>query len=163
MFTVSSVTWVNQAGVFDYGSDGLAGSRLVGVWADGVLVDTATVAAGTVDPLLNGFRWTTLTTPLTLIPTVSYVIGADYSGAGISDYFMTSATTLSPFVYVGDADSNPNNDAGHGGVLEFPSGTDSTTGLWGPNLRSVPDGGMTIALLGGALMGLAALRRKLFC
>ena len=28
---------------------------------------------------------------------------------------------------------------------------------------SVPDGGMTIALLGGALMGLAGLRRKLVC
>jgi len=28
---------------------------------------------------------------------------------------------------------------------------------------SVPDGGMTITLLGGALMSLAALRRKLFC
>ena len=27
----------------------------------------------------------------------------------------------------------------------------------------VPDGGMTVTLLGGALMGLAALRRKLFC
>ena len=28
---------------------------------------------------------------------------------------------------------------------------------------SVPDGGMTVTLLGGALMSLAALRRKLFC
>ena len=30
-------------------------------------------------------------------------------------------------------------------------------------LTAVPDGGMTVALLGGALVGLGALRRKLFC
>jgi hypothetical protein len=31
----------------------------------------------------------------------------------------------------------------------------------GPNVVSVPDGGSTISLLGFALLGLAALRRKL--
>ena len=50
-----------------------------------------------------------------------------------------------------------------------------TYSLWGapPNwapesygtatLTPVPDGGLTVALLGGALVGLQALRRKLFC
>ncbi len=33
----------------------------------------------------------------------------------------------------------------------------------GTMVCSTPDGGMTVALLGSAMMGLAALRRKLFC
>ena len=30
-------------------------------------------------------------------------------------------------------------------------------------ISPVPDGGMTVALFGSSLMGLAAFRRKLFC
>jgi VPDSG-CTERM motif len=33
----------------------------------------------------------------------------------------------------------------------------------GPTVLSVPDGGSTVSLLGCALLGLAALRRKLGC
>ena len=33
----------------------------------------------------------------------------------------------------------------------------------GPTIESVPDGGTTVSLLGCALLGLAALRRKLGC
>ena len=33
----------------------------------------------------------------------------------------------------------------------------------GPTVESVPDGGTTVSLLGCALLGLAALRRKLGC
>jgi hypothetical protein len=43
-------------------------------------------------------------------------------------------------------------------------------GTWGPasgvvvpNVPSVPDGGLTLTLLGGTLLGLGALRRKLGC
>jgi hypothetical protein len=43
----------------------------------------------------------------------------------------------------------------------------SDTEYYGANgaatLTAVPDGGMTFGLLGGALVGLQALRRKLFC
>ena len=36
----------------------------------------------------------------------------------------------------------------------------SSYGLYGPTANAVPDGGMTLALLGGALIGVGALRRQ---
>jgi hypothetical protein len=47
-------------------------------------------------------------------------------------------------------------------ILQMWTGTDMTAGEAAQNqLVLVPDGGMTVALLGGALVGLQALRRKL--
>jgi hypothetical protein len=48
-------------------------------------------------------------------------------------------------------------EIGNGGSGAASANIDSIT------ISSVPDGGMTVALLGGSLMGLAAFRRKLFC
>jgi hypothetical protein len=150
-FTVSSGLTVYQAGVFDYGSDGLAASHDVGVWnlATGQLLDTATVAAGTVDPLINGFRWTTLATPLILTPGITYVVGAYYGyGAGDNDYFMTQATINSPFTYIQDADSNPNNVPGQFS-MQMPTANDNLAGFWGPNLSNVPE---PTTMIAGALL-----------
>jgi len=138
VFTVSSQVTVTWAGVFDWGSDGLLGSHDVGVWnSSGALLDTATVAAGTVDPLINGFRWTTLAHALTLTPGTTYVVGAYYGGAGDNDYFVPQATINSPFIYIDDADSNPTGNLAPT-ALEFPTGNDDSaygvTGWWGPNL-----------------------------
>ena len=51
-------------------------------------------------------------------------------------------------------------------TLSFASLNDPY-GAFGPaladvSMSTVPDGGMTVALLGGALAGLGAMRRKLF-
>jgi hypothetical protein len=48
-------------------------------------------------------------------------------------------------------------EIGNGGSGPASANIESIT------ISSVPDGGMTVTLLGGALMSLAALRRKLFC
>jgi hypothetical protein len=62
------------------------------------------------------------------------------------------------------ADQNNGYDPNFNGYGNFPAGFG-----WGnPNVDGtatisvVPDSGMTVALLGGALLGLQALRRKLF-
>jgi len=55
-----------------------------------------------------------------------------------------------------------------GATIDFVVGTDGfpysndSTGLYA-SITSVPDGGMTFGLLGGAMLGLQAIRRKLFC
>ena len=66
-YSVGSYMAITQLGVFDYGGDGLANSHTVGIWApDGTLLASATVLAGTAAPLVNGYRYTSIT-PL-LIP-----------------------------------------------------------------------------------------------
>ncbi len=65
-------------------------------------------------------------------------------------------------------------DTGALAIANLPGGQvdiDATSVSWDPslggfgtwNITCVPDGGMTVVLLGGALIGLVALRRKLFC
>jgi hypothetical protein len=44
-----------------------------------------------------------------------------------------------------------------------PGTLSSSNEIWVPNLPAVPDGGLTVTLLGGALLGLGALRRKIGC
>jgi hypothetical protein len=53
-------------------------------------------------------------------------------------------------------------DTNYTGSLAFPADTagHAADAYYGPNF-SVPDGGLTAGLLGGALVGIGALRRKL--
>ena len=48
-------------------------------------------------------------------------------------------------------------------AARYAQGGATSTSVSVPNSVSVPDGGSTISLLGCALFGLAALRRKLSC
>ena len=75
--------------------------------------------------------------------TLDYVLGqADsYNGVAYGDLEVMRA-----YAYIGDEGAS--------------SGSADITSI---TVTSVPDGGMTVTLLGGALMSLAALRRKLFC
>ncbi len=53
---------VTQLGVFDQGGDGLANSHAVGIWAvDGTLLASTTIPAGTVAPLVDGYRYMPIT------------------------------------------------------------------------------------------------------
>jgi hypothetical protein len=149
-FTVSSSVTVSEAGVWDYLSDGLVDSHEVGVWDSvGTLLDTATVAAGTVDPLMDGFRWAALATSLTLNPGQTYYVGAYYPTApnnapNASDYIAAGSQTVNPpFTYVGNAYNGDNGFDANG--LRTAGGLQ---GFFGPDL-AVPE---PTTMIAGALL-----------
>src|SRR5262245_15720714 len=60
-FSTNSPVTVTGLGFWDQGGNGLVASHQVGIWTDGgTLVASGTVAAGTADPLDNGFRVATI-------------------------------------------------------------------------------------------------------
>ena len=148
-FTVSSSVTVLQAGIWDYLGDGLVNSHVVGIFdSAGGLLDTANVAAGIVDPLINGFRWADLATPLTLTAGKTYYVGAYYptapnSGSSASDYLAGGFHTIvAPFTWIQDG-----NNAGSG--FDAPLLTSGTQGFFGPNLSTVPE---PTTMIAGALL-----------
>ncbi len=83
-FTTDSRLRVTDLGILDVdaqntsGSNGLFEDHLVGLWDDsGALVVETTVSAGTVDPLINGFRFSKLATAVEIGPG-TYWLGAYY-------------------------------------------------------------------------------------
>jgi hypothetical protein len=70
---------VRQLGIFDDRQDGLKHSHEVGIFDGGTELAKVTVASGTTDPLINQFRYHSLSTPLTLAADKDYTIGALYS------------------------------------------------------------------------------------
>lgn len=53
--------------------------------------------------------------------------------------------------------------AADGGTYAPTAPLTTANEVWVPQIPAVPDGGLTISLLGGTLLGLGALRRKLGC
>ncbi len=136
---------------------GLNSSHQVGVWGPLDLLVSTTVDPG--DPTAasaNTFgQWVYSLVPTTTLTAGTYTIGAFF--AGNSDPVMLQQTAFS------------------NGAAVYSQGQylyDSTFGrpnsnfapneqqYFGPTLMAVPDGGATLVLLGGAMMGLAALRRR---
>jgi hypothetical protein len=169
-FTLTSSVTVHALAVFDVVSavpatghtnvDGLASSHEVGVWDSlGNLVLSATVDPGDpTAPSANSYgQWVYQSiTPTTLLAG-TYTIGAYYDGGlATSDPVMVQQTAFSngPAVYVGgryiydSAFQQP--------LYNYPPNEEQ---YFGPTLF-VPDGGMTLTLLGGSMIGLAALRRR---
>jgi hypothetical protein len=154
-FTVKSSFTVYQLGVFDTGSDGLAQAHPVGIYnTAGVLLATVTVPSGTAASLDSGFRWASLTTPLTLNAGTTYILGAWYSTN--ADTFGNTATINSNFTLVKDRYFDG------GGGLTFPNlswNNSSALGWYGPNMATpIP---AAVWLLGSGLVGLVAFRHRL--
>ncbi len=87
--------WVTQLGVFDANGDGLANSHAVGIWtANGTLLASTTIPAGTAAPLVDGYRYMPIAPVLfsraALANTANQydVIAAEYS-AGDADDLVT--------------------------------------------------------------------------
>jgi hypothetical protein len=155
-FTVGGSSFtVYQLGVYDNGLDGLGSSHPVGIYTMGkTLLASATVLSGTVAPIdSEGFRWASLTTPLTLSAGTSYVVAAWYPDQ--SDYFRTTATINSNFTLIRDRYKDLT------GGLAFPTETafnSGTSGWYGPNMATpIPAAAW---LLGSGLIGLVAIRRR---
>src|SRR5690348_4679861 len=61
-FTTSGSTDVTGLGIYDSGQNGLADSYQIGIWdSGGNLVASGTVASGTADPLIDQWRYVSIT------------------------------------------------------------------------------------------------------
>lgn len=151
-FSVFSTIQVTALGYYDVDNDGLADSHSVGIWtADGALVGSGVVASGTVDDLLDGFRYTPVS--FTLTPG-TYIIGADkLTGADSHVFGVTSFATASEIGYVRGRYTFDT------GALNLPTESCNCQepGYFGPNFQfeaaSVPEPatGLLLPLCVGAL------------
>ena len=161
-FTVNSPITVTQLGVFDEGSNGLAGSHAVGIFrvSDQALLVSTTIT--TSNALDTGFRYGSVT-PTALAAGASYRIGAVYA-TGVDAYAenCTSFVTAPAVTFV-DECYQP------GASLAFP------TQQQGPGIRgyftanfkfegaSIPEpGALTFFMFGGALVLLKYWRYSVY-
>ena len=160
-FTLSSPVLVTQLGLWDQGNNGLNASHVVTIWTStGTLMAQTTIPSGTGATLMDGFRYVSITS--VLLPAGSYTIGGFYGR--LDDRFAihpSTITTGSGVTYNGSRSRSG---------FAFPSGNffGNVNSYFGPNFQfttavATPDSGSTVSLLGCALLGLVALRRKLRC
>ncbi|MGA2173757.1 MAG: DUF4082 domain-containing protein [Verrucomicrobiota bacterium] len=119
--------------------------------AGGVQLAQANVPFGSPDA--NGYDWAQLATGVELTAGQTYILGAAYQDD--HDWFYDTATINSDFTLVSAVEGNVD------GTGLYTEGMPEGNGWFGPNLGgTVPDGGMTMTLLGMALVGLGFVRRQ---
>jgi hypothetical protein len=157
-FTVNQNITVTALGAFDDSQNGLAESHDVGIWDSlGNLVGSTTVAAGTVDPLVNQFRYSSVS--FTLAPG-TYDIGALWLDGADNNTFPGDISTL---VSAPAITFVQNSYIGGGTLADPTNGGGSVAAYFGPNFlyTATPEPG-TLVLLGSGLLGaVGVIRRKL--
>ena len=172
-FVVNTPVTVTELGAFDSGGDGFANTIHVGIYN----VNTAALLGsadliGTAGTLIDGSRFVSVT-PFTLNPGMYSIVAADFVGA--DDFSGNTGLGTPPGV------TSFNSDGGaislldqharwqNGTSLVFPTGNTGGHGQPDPEFQAgtfavgeptVPDGGMTVGLLGMALGGLALVRNR---
>jgi len=151
-FTVSTPLVVQQLGVFDSTPPGgLIVSHPIAIWAgDGTLLTSATVAAGTGAPFDGTYRWVS-TTPITLLPAHTYVVGAYFPQSNDPELNAPLNVVFDPRVSFGQARLNnttgltyPDTDGSASGG-QFNANFKATTAAPVPVLPRV--GAIALALL----------------
>ena len=137
-FTVGSNSLTLSAlGLYDAGGDGFAESHPIGPWTStGILVASTHVSFGTVAPLIDGYRYGSIT-PSLLNAGQTYVIGAWYQQNSADAYIINSTQTFAPYITFGESQqpsSNPSTPP-----FGFPGGSSGThnEGYFGPNFQFV--------------------------
>ena len=155
-FSSSTAIDITSLGWFDFQDDGLATSHQVGIWDfSGKLLLQGTVAAGTSDPLLSGFRFTDALGGTTRLAAGNYVVAGlstsdDSSWRAVDPAFVTMGAHVS---YIGDR-TNSLEEFGYAGDYQ---GLD--VGYFGANFQyelvsAVPEpASLALSLLGLGLLG----------
>lgn len=152
-FTAKADMTVSRLGIFDQGGNGLADSHWVGLWdSTGTLLSSVLVQSGTGSQLDRfNYRWESVA-PVALTNGASYVIGALYTGAGLSDAFWFRASINPLFTPI-------ENRLTPGGNLTYPSDSIGQDGFFGGNVAVTPIPSIAW-LLGSGIVGLIGLKRK---
>ena len=121
---------ITALGVYDYNGDGLANAHAVGLWSnDGTLLASTTVPAGTAAPLIDGYRYSSIT-PVLYSTSVfrnagsfnwQYIIGAAYSANDSDDVVTPLDGGLNGTLYRWKDPAFAFGRAGFGSGLPFPS------------------------------------------
>ncbi len=109
---------ITQLGVFDSGGDGLANPHQVGFWrADGTLLASATVPAGTEASLVDGYRYVPIA-PVVVNPIGAgyLIVAAQYSAEDADDLVTSRISQFAPGVTL-----RPLGRYGLGSDLPFPN------------------------------------------
>ena len=140
---------VYKLGVFDWGGNGLIDSHPVAIFnADKSLLVSATVSAGTSATLDQGFRWVSLSSPVTLSANTQYAIAAYYPGT--NDHMGSTATINPAFTITGSGYVDGLPTVGYPETPYIP--------LYGANMATpIP---AAVWLLGTGLVGLFGIRRR---
>ncbi len=158
-FRTTGSLQVDALGFFDDSLNGLADSHEVGLWnSSGTLLASATVAAGTVDPLTAQFRYVNIA-PVTLAAGQTYYIGALFLDGNDNVVFPGTGGTVTtnPLIVYGQSTYADSSSTLTDPTIEF-----GQNGFFGPNflLSAVPEpASWALMILGFGMIG-AAVRRR---
>jgi hypothetical protein len=157
---------ITSLGYYDDGGNGLSTSHIVGIFdAGGTLLVSATVSAGTVDPLVGNFRYINIA-PFVIQGGRQFTVAATTGGPSDPWAYGTSATivglTVDPSLSI--ATNAARFDPRADGALHFPT-QDFVAGNYklyaGPdfafNALPTPEAG-SLALMGLGMLGASLLR-----
>jgi hypothetical protein len=170
-FSTNQAVTVSALGYYDAGGDGLAVSHNVGLFDSvGTLLVSATVNAGTMEPLIDNFRYVSIS-PLSLTAGALYTIAATTGGGGDSFAYGVIGSTISGFSTISPVQigSNAGTFVYTSEGLVFPTEQFGYSLYAGPNFLTGPcDVAQTpepapAALLGSSLTGLLLARRWKHC
>lgn len=162
-FSTNTAINISSIGWFDFGNDGLATSHQVGIWnTSGELLMSGNVAAGTLDPLLAGFRYSSALTGTTMLMAGTYVVAGLSSSADDTWRYVDSSdvTMGSAITFLGDRTSNTE-------VFEYAGSQQGfDVGYFGANFQydvanAVPEPStLPLSAIGLAALGAAAYSRR---
>lgn len=107
LFSLSQNVTITSLGVFDDAGDGMAQAQNVAIWdSGGTMVLQGVVAAGSSDPLIDGFRFTSALTGSTSFAAGTYTIGTQRIGSGtVNASFRGVVSTVSGVNFLGTVDN----------------------------------------------------------